>query len=38
LQNEESDDSSDKSMGAPKGPTSAKAFAAFETGLEMFEK
>jgi hypothetical protein len=36
LQNEESDDSNDKSMGTPKGPASAKAFAAFETGLEMF--
>jgi len=39
LQNEESDDrSSDESMGTPKGPTSAEAFAAFETGLEWFEK
>ncbi|XP_008183146.1 jerky protein homolog-like [Acyrthosiphon pisum] len=35
LQNEESDDSSsDESMSTPKGPTSA----AFETGLEWFEK
>jgi len=39
LQNEESDDSSsDESMSTPKGPTSAEAFAAFETGLEWFEK
>ncbi|XP_050065139.1 jerky protein homolog-like [Aphis gossypii] len=39
LRNEESDDSSsDESMGTPKGPTSAEAFAAFETGLEWFEK
>ncbi|CAI6370921.1 unnamed protein product [Macrosiphum euphorbiae] len=37
--NEESDDSSsDESMSTPKGPTSAEAFAAFETGLEWFEK
>jgi len=39
LQNEESDDSSsDKSIGTPKGPTSAEAFVAFETGLKWFEK
>ncbi|VVC38750.1 Domain of unknown function DUF4371 [Cinara cedri] len=39
LQNEESDDSSsDESMGTPKGPTSTEALAAFETGLEWFEK
>ncbi|KAL4098714.1 hypothetical protein QTP88_023258 [Uroleucon formosanum] len=28
----------DESMGTPKGPTSAKAFDAFETGIEWFEK
>jgi hypothetical protein len=38
FQNEENDDSSDKSMGTLKGPTSAEAFAAFEIGLEWFEK
>lgn len=39
LQNEESDhSSSDESMDTPKGSTSAEAFAAYETGLEWFEK
>ncbi|XP_060865412.1 uncharacterized protein LOC132941393 [Metopolophium dirhodum] len=39
LQNEVSDDSSsDESMNTSKGPTSAEAFAAFETGLEWFQK
>jgi hypothetical protein len=38
MQNEESDDTSDESIGTPKGPTSAEAFATFKTGLEWFEK
>lgn len=39
LKNEESDDSSsDESMNAPKRPSSVKAFSAFETSLEWFEK
>ncbi|XP_025203542.1 uncharacterized protein LOC112600511 [Melanaphis sacchari] len=39
LQNEESENSSsDESMSKPKGPSSAGAFAAFETGIEWFEK
>ncbi|KAL4083342.1 hypothetical protein QTP88_028670 [Uroleucon formosanum] len=29
---------SDEIMSTPKGPTSAEAFAAFETGLGWFEK
>ncbi|KAL4149809.1 hypothetical protein QTP88_003671 [Uroleucon formosanum] len=29
---------SDEIMGTTKGPASAEAFAAFETGLEWFEK
>jgi len=39
LQNEECDySSSDESICIPKEPSSAEGFAAFETGLEWFEK